>query len=551
MIRRGAWVCASLVLMLAVSPTPAGAADGPAANTGTVVSGLTDVFAMAVGPDHIYLTPGELGSTIAVMNPDGSQAGTIENVSGASGAVVVHGILYVAAFGGGRIARFDLSTDPPTRLKGFLTGDLSEPYDLQFAGGHLWFTSGCDQWGARVAWMPLDGSSINELPAGQENWDYCAQLEGNRFAPNRIFLHASGISPQNLYEYAVGTATPHLVATDIWDWGAYNGQPVAPLPGGDEFVMSWENNGYGPSTFSMKDMSGPSTNYQGEAGDFAVTARNGGFLASVRGGSYAVGEVKVWRFGQLAPSVQFDFRDDHPDAYSPLAFSRDGTRLFAVTGSYDDVVVFRVLDPTLHPSSVHLQISDDTIKAGTTTDITVHLEGGTTNRDVTLMAFPWQTGWQEVGTQTADADGSAVFHVSPTRATDYVAEYAGDATTVDSGSPSRPVYVRAAVTGELQGAYMVKNDVPHFHDAEAVSYAMHIEPTDIQQYFHVSVEQRVSGFWTFVTGTDVAADGSGNGSADFGNSFGPGRYRVRATSYGGSFLVGNGRSTWSRFVIDP
>jgi hypothetical protein len=550
MIRRGFWICASLAVVLVASLTSAGATDGPAPNSGTVVSGMTNAYAIAVGPDHIYVTPGPSGSTIGVMNPDGSQAGTIDNVSGASGAVIIHGILYVAAFGGGRIARFDLSTDPATRLKGLPTGALNEPRDLLFAGGDLWFTSGCDQWGARVGWMPLGGSWIKELTGPQAGWDYCTGLDGNRFAPNRIFLHSEGVSSEHLYEYAVGTTTPHLVATDPWEWGSYDGQPVAPLPGGDRFVMSWPTNNY-PSTFSMKDMTGPNKTYQGVGGTFAVTKANGGFVAGLTGGSYTVGEVKLWPFGHAYPSVQFDFRDDHTEPYGPLAFSADGTALFTVTGVYDDVVVFRVLDPSLLPSQVQLQISDDTIKAGTITDLSVHLEAGGTNRDVTLMAFPWQTsGWQAVATQTVDADGNTVFHVSPTRHTDYEVEYAGDATTVDSGSASRTVFVEAAITGQMQGAFEVKNDVPRYHDADPVMFAMHIEPTDIQQYFHVSVEQRVSpGTWSFVTGTDVPTDPSGDGTASFApDVLGLGRYRVHATSYG-SILVGNGRSHWSRFVI--
>jgi hypothetical protein len=49
------------------------------------------------------------------MNPDGSQHGTIDDVVGASGVALVHGILFVARSGSGEIARFDLSTEPPTQ----------------------------------------------------------------------------------------------------------------------------------------------------------------------------------------------------------------------------------------------------------------------------------------------------------------------------------------------------------------------------------------------------------------------------------------------------
>jgi hypothetical protein len=166
--------------------------------------------------------------------------------------------------------------------------------------------------------------------------------------------------------------------------------------------MAWK--GGNPATFSMDDLTGPIDEYRGIGGTIAVTDRNGGFVAATRRSSTSVvGEVKVWHLGSGKRAVQFDFGDDYPHALGPLAFSADGTALYVVTGSTtDDSVVFRVLDPTLQQSKVYGIATNSSITAGEVADVDVFLDTPGTNRDVTLMAAPWQTlgsgPWQEVGT---------------------------------------------------------------------------------------------------------------------------------------------------------
>ena len=556
MIRHATALGWALAAVLICSLPVARAEDGAAPNTGTLVTGITSVYAIVAGHGHIYLTPGQGTSTIAVMNPDGSQAGTIDNVPGASGAVIVHGVLYVAAFGADEIERFDLSTEPATKLAPLATAPLSAPRDLGYAGGHLWFTTRCGQFNSHVGWMPLDGSWVKELTGRDGNWNNCTGLEANRYAPNRIFLHNEEVDPTHLFEFAVGKTKPRLVASDPWDVGRYRGQPATPLPGGHVFAMSWS--GGNPATFSMDDLTGPIDQFHGIGGTIAVTDRNGGFVAATRRSTSTVpGQVKVWHLGSGKRAVEFDFGDDYPHALGPLAFSPDGTALYVVTGSNtDDNVAFRVLDPTMLPSTIYAVATDYSIKAGQGTDIDVFLDTPGTNRDVTLMAAPWQTlgsgPWQEIGTHTVDANGQTTFHVTPTRNTNYAVEYAGDATTAPSGGGTGSVDVEAAVTGQTQDAYAVTNGVAHYHDADAVTYAIHVVPDDIQLWFHVHVEvKNTFGFWSPLTNVDVAGDGSGNADATFdAATFDLGHYRASASSYG-SVLVGNGQSSWTKFVIDP
>lgn len=555
MIRRSVALGSAIIVVLALGVPVGDAVDGPAPNTGTIVNGLGDVYAIVPAHGHIYLTPGPGGSSIAVMNPDGSQAGTLGGVAGASGAVAVDGILYVAAFDASEIARFDLSTEPPTQLSSLSTSPLSSPRDLRFAGGNLWFSTRCGSSDSHVGWMPVDGSSVHELTDRYSAWDSCTGLDGNAHTPNRIFVHDEGTGTAHLFEYAVGRPAPILVTRDPWPSGRYHGQSVTPMPGGDTFAMAWRSGN--PSTFSLRDMHGPIDAFHGIGGTIAATDRNGGFVAATRRSSTGVPKpVKVWHLATADPAVQFTFRDDYPLLVGPLAFSHDGTALYVVTASPpDDTVVFRVLDPTLQPSSVYLQIPDDSIDAGDVADVVLHLETPGTNRDVTLMSSPWKdlgpiAGWDEIGTHTVDANANTTFHVTPTRNTYYAAVYTGDSIAAPSGG-SGAVYVTATVTGDMQGASSVVNGVAHFDDANAVTYAMHVLPDDIPLSFHVHVEIAGNGAWLPFTSTDVAGDGSGNGTATFPpDALGPARYRVSASSYG-SVLVANGQSSWTEFVIDP
>jgi hypothetical protein len=185
-------------------------------------------------------------------------------------------------------------------------------------------------------------------------------------------------------------------------------------------------------------------------------------------------------------------------------------------------------------------------------DINAHLDGGVTNRDVVLLALPPQANdWQVIDTKTVDANGDTTFQVLPTGRTAYEADYTGDASTVDSGSDFLVVSVRTAVTGALQGAFKTKNNVAYYHDADTVSYTLHVEPPQPFGWLHVPVQQRTFGAWHDLDGLDVQQNASGDATAVFGPAdLGVGRYRVHGTTYQTNDLL-PGHSRWARFVIEP
>jgi hypothetical protein len=252
---------------------------------------------------------------------------------------IVDRILYVAAYGASKIFRYDLATDPPTKLTLFSTAPLPSPRDLVYAGGKLWFTSGCDRWGSRVGRMPLDdGAPVAELkPTSIADSTYCTAIEHGDAAPNRILLHNTGVSPQNLYEYDVRAGrAPRLVSsTSDWQWGSYNGAAVLPLPKTSEFATAWTG---GVSTFQLSNMFGPTFTYEGSGFGLglATTPHEGRLLAASTGGPYSV-EIAVWRLDVTDPIRLVDFPDGSQFGgmfADDLAFSPEGSRLFAVSGAY-------------------------------------------------------------------------------------------------------------------------------------------------------------------------------------------------------------------------
>jgi hypothetical protein len=86
----------------------------------------------------------------------------------------------------------------------------------------------------------------------------------------------------------------------------------------------------------MSDFFGPTFTYTGSGAGIAVatTAERGGLLAAATGGPYSV-EVRLWQLGYTDPihNVSFSVFTYGGMFANDLAFSLDGTRLYAVSGA--------------------------------------------------------------------------------------------------------------------------------------------------------------------------------------------------------------------------
>jgi hypothetical protein len=216
------------------------------------------------------------------------------------------------------------------------------------AGNKLWFTTGCDQWGSQLASMNFDGSHITTVPSTNgESWTYCADIEWSDSMPNILFMHGTGISPQALDEYDVSSGRAKHVGASDFDWGNYNGGPVAALSDGKGFAMTSSS---GVSVYRMKDMTGPTFTYTGVGNTaLATSGASGGLIAGAQWGPSAA-EVSVWHQGEASAFATFDVPDGSGGGIWPhgLVFAGDGTQLVAVSGANDTEVIVHALDP-FHP----------------------------------------------------------------------------------------------------------------------------------------------------------------------------------------------------------
>ena len=411
------------------------------------IPGLTRVDSMIATDSRVFVTSPDSG--LIVLRHDGTVVTTFEDMPGSAGMVILGQTLYVAVPGASRIDVFDISQAPPVRTGSLSTAPFSTPMDLAFAGGRLWFgAEGCGQWTGKLVSMNLDGSGITELvPAEFVQWTYCPRLVASAFAPNRLFVQSTGVSPSILYEYDV-TGAPSLLMSSDFGWGNFNGSDLAVLPGGAEFVMG--NLGDSPvlglGQFAMSDFSGPSTSYVAEdqaGAAVAVTSENGGLLAGAIGRIY-VKQVWVWRMGAPQPLASFDlgYADQ---VVGPLAFTPDGTRLFALVDRDTGGIDLVSLDPTGSSAALRLRASKGTVNFGTAVRITATL-GGETNGTVQIYRLDGNRR-KLIAEGPVDRDGKLSVLDKPDFNSDYVAESGEGSSPVQSDEVT--VKVRPRMIGRM------------------------------------------------------------------------------------------------------
>ncbi len=256
---------------------------------------------MVAGPARVFVSD-PVGGAVAALRPNGTLARTLADLPGAAGMAIVDQTLYVALSEGARIERFDVSGLRPRSLGAIDTAPFSDPRDLAYAGGRLWFTSGpCETSGGKLVSVALDGTGLAEyVPPAPVAWTSCPRLNASPFAPTTLFVQGTGVSPVTLFEYDVSTATPSLRVSKDLGWGGA-GSDVGVLPGGTDVVTATGASSEAPglAQFATSDLGGPSTTYvaEGAAGIAVdVTDAAGGLIA----GGVATPDVEqvwVWRVG--------------------------------------------------------------------------------------------------------------------------------------------------------------------------------------------------------------------------------------------------------------
>ncbi|MGH3427033.1 MAG: YncE family protein [Mycobacteriales bacterium] len=429
---------------------------------------LTGYSHMVVdGPHgHVFVTGKSTDSAIAVMNTDGTPAGTITGETGAGGMVLSGSTLYVARCGANEIDEIDTTT---LTKSGSFTAAVGGTCDLALAGGRLWYSNaaGAQALGHLVS-VSVD-SSHAEIDSG-------LNLYGMIFAttpvhPDWLVVGESGLNapPVLLEDVSNPASVTQLGETP----GVDNVNDVAATPDGSTLLLA-DPSDWHVSSYALPSME-KSTVYPTDAYPNSVAVSPSG--GQIAGGSDSTLSTDVWVFntGNTTSQARTDFGSAENLLPRGLAFSPDGTEVYAVTAPTSGVPTFRVTSTvSLPPGSITIKRSAGHVVFGKGVTLTAHLATSTTSRSVTIYRkTAGSTNWAVAHTGTAGAGGNLTFVVHPTRKTSYYAGWNGDATHGITKSTVVVVTVTPVVHLQTKGGYSTVAGVRRYHYTAGCGKAAH------------------------------------------------------------------------------
>ncbi|MFI8282215.1 YncE family protein [Streptomyces albidoflavus] len=291
---------------------------------------------------RLYISDRVTGSVL-VTDFDGQVVRKLDGLPGAADLALSkdNRTLYVALADGDAVVALDTAT---YRQKArYPTGEGTGPAQLALTGGKLWFSHG-ENWESSIGSLDLGGSKpvvrLNLTPEGY--WGGPPRLTASPAAPGKLVAGEQYMSNAGVTVYDVGSGTPKpLVAQDNpGDLGALTG--LALTPDGKSLLAT---GGYPYHHLSLDldslkvDHIYPTVAYPTAS---AVSAR--GAVAAGVNNSWGE-DVYLFRQGESEPYRVVDFDPGTGSYLRPngLAWSPDGTRLFAVTGTDGPHLSLRVV----------------------------------------------------------------------------------------------------------------------------------------------------------------------------------------------------------------
>jgi hypothetical protein len=538
-VGRGVVVLAAVVVCLAMPIAPAAHAAG-----GTDLP-FSSLFRIKVDGDHglEFISGGPGTSDLVVLDVDGAIVTTIP-MQGASGMVLIGSSLYVAEADAPEIAVVDTAASPPVVDHTIEVGSFSQPGDLTYVQGRLWFFTATG-----IATMLPDGSDLRGPFSIGTSYEprFADGLTGGR----DLIAFERGICSTAMQRY---TATVPPVRRD-WTFapgGACNTGQMAVAPGGASLVIG-AGAPYAYPEIRLTDRA-LLRSYVADTYPTAVTvtAAHGGMIAGGANGIYHE-DIWAYRIGFTPSFFSYDFGTmTETVLQGGIAWSADGDRIFAVTSgpSARFSVILPTGLPTVQSSSLTVSASADVVPVGGTVDVTAHLEGGTTNHDVRVYSQPTQGTRTLIGAGTVDGAGDfTVTGVAPPESITLTAVYAGDD---DWGSASTviPVDVTSATTLHLRKSIGMDGVDHLYRSGDSVPIVGGVDPAVGGGKAKIIVQVNRGKGWRSAYSISVDyGDGGSFGSRYLAtDNVGP-RYRVKLRSFWTpSYLASV--STWQyyRFV---
>ncbi len=453
---------ALVVLLCAASGTASAAVPG----TTLPLTGFSHMVVDGAH-GHVFVTGSSSDSKIAVRNEDGTSAGTITGESGAGGMVLDGNTLYVARCGWGVIDEIDTAT---LKDVGSFAAPVGGTCDLAEAGGRLWFSDSTTGQTGHLQSVSLDAS--HTVVDSGEN------LYGMIFAttplhPDELVVAEAGISPTVAYVYDVTDPANLVQETYAFDLGgADNPEDITIAPDGTTLLVA-SGSAAALDAFTLPGLA--------SAGVYPTDSYPTAVAASPDGSQYAEGlngiynpDVYLFDAGNSTARTHWDFGGTDDVTYPHgLAFSPDGTRLFAVSrGSTGHGAVFHVI-PTVPGGSVTVKASRAAITDGGSVTVTAHLGTSSSNRTLSIYRTPVGGTRALVKTAAVGAAGNISVKLRPTADVNYTAVWSGDSTHAPTTSKVARVNVRLVMHAATQGGYRTAAGVRLYHYSGACVKAPH------------------------------------------------------------------------------
>ena len=419
---------------------------------------------------HVFLTGAAADSKIAVENTDGTSAGTITGESGAGGMVLDGSTLYVARCGWGVIDEIDTAT--LTKVGSFAAA-VGGTCDLAEAGGRLWYSDSTDQQFGDLESVSLD-SSHTVVDSGISLYQMI--FATTPVHPGWLIVGEADQSPAVVDVYDVTDPTAPALVTHVFDLlgGGGNLQDLAVTPDGSTLLTA-AGSPYEIDAFALPGLTAagvyPTDNYPNSV----AVSPSGAMLA---GGSMSYYDNDVFLFdtGDATPTMHWDFTGTSDLLYPRgLAFSADGTRLFAVSkGAAGTAVVFHVMPTVVLPKGVvTIKTSTATVVDGKAATLTAHLGTASANRTVSIYRRPVGGTRTLVKTGVVGAAGNLSISVKPTANVAYTAVWGGDTTHASTTSAAANVKVRLVMHGVTVGGYGTSAGARLYHYSAACAKRAH------------------------------------------------------------------------------
>jgi hypothetical protein len=464
----------------------------------------------------VFVSGGPGTDKLAVFDESGAVVTTI-TLQGPSGMAIVGSELYVAEADAPQIAVVDTSQDPPAVTRTIDVGTFTQPRDLTYVAGRLWFIGH-----EGLGWVRPEGSGISNKPFWLAGSDL--RFADNLSGEDRLIIFTSSCG--TIVDFYTATAPPKLIRS-TWNYAdgvCFVGQ-MAVRPGNATLIVP------GALEVSLTDDS-VTRSYDGASDHtaVAVTTAHGGLIAGGDGHGYLT-DIWVWRFGESTPVFSLDFADPHEEVQvGGVAWSSDGDHIFAVT-EHDNGLWLEVIDPTGLPNLRYPSLTIDApadAPAGQPVDVQIHLDGGASNRDVSLYSQPVGEAKTLVAQGTVDADGILDVSLVLPWTTTLVASFAGDedwgmadtAATVNARS-STSIHVKGKRTG-VHGRYVL-------FAGSRLTIVATVAPAIGGGDADVVIEELDGTTWTVTSQLGGQYSDAGTFALN-GIGLAPGTYRIRAIS---------------------